>query len=79
MCLNIFIIDLLRMTLAHQTRKGKRAAAVAAPARDILESYPKRVVSIEKEKEDDGNAESKNHDKAIVSWISQPLKLPLHN
>ena len=54
------------MTLAHQTRKGKRATAVAAPAGDILEYDPKRVASSEKEKEDDGNAENKKHDKAIV-------------
>ena len=67
------------MTLAHRTRKGKRAVAVAAPAGDILESDPKRVAISKKEKEDDGNTESMKHDKAIVSCISQPLKLPLNN
>ena len=61
------------------TRKGKRAEAAAATAKDILKSGPESVASGEKEKEGDENPESKKHEKAITEWIGQPLKPPSRN
>ena len=49
---------------------------MAALAGDILESEPESVASGEKEKEDDGNLESKKHEKAITPCIGLPLKPP---
>ena len=62
-----------------RTQKGARAAVAAATADDILESAPKSVASGRKEKEEDGNLESKKRKKAITEWIGRPLKPPLHS
>ena len=68
----------LSMTLAHQTRKGIRAAAY--PAGYILESDPESVARSEKEKKDDRNLESnQKREKFIAARIDQPLKSPSWN
>ena len=61
------------------TRKGARAAAVAATAKYILQYDPEIIARGEIEKEDDENLESKKREKAITEWIGRPLKLPSRN
>ena len=65
------------MTLARRTRKLTKATA---PARDILDSEPKSVVSGEEEEEDGGYSESKKkRDKAITARTGRPHEPPSRN
>ena len=69
----------LRITLAHQTQKVKRAGT-AAPDGDILEPDHKSVASDEKKKEDDGKLKSnQKRKKSIATQIVRPFRYPSRN